>query len=314
MIEIYTYNKLKDTIHKTQINKPLKLSWVRIVDPDPDTIKLVAQITKLPLSELQESFEEEERPKVASGDYLEIIYRAPSVVDNELETIPIYFYIFANKLVTIEKKPLKILDNLANNMSKNKSRFLFKKGFAYFVFYLMDKINDDFLLQIDKIAARIDIYENFSKKDMSAEDIEKLYDQSVTLSFFNQALIANVEVLNSLKKGYYKFIPRKDRINFEELYYNVLQILDTEKIQREALTNLINIHSILTSTRLNEFMKRLTVLALVIAIPTMISGIYGMNFQYIPLADHRYGFHILTALMFILILGFVYVFRKMDWL
>ena len=60
-------------------------------------------------------------------------------------------------------------------MSQNKNKFLFKKGFAYFVFHVIDKINDDFLLKVDKIAARIDIYENFSKKEMTVKDIEKVY-------------------------------------------------------------------------------------------------------------------------------------------
>jgi magnesium transporter len=149
---------------------------------------------------------------------------------------------------------------------------------------------------------------------MTVKDIEKVYDQSVTLSFFNQALIANVEVLNALKKGYFKFIPAKNKVLFEELYYDVLQIIDTEKIQREAITNLINVHSILTSTRLNEFMKRLTAIALIVAIPTMLSGIYGMNFRYIPFVSHRYGFYIVSGIMILITLGFYYLFKKFDWL
>jgi magnesium transporter len=313
MIEVFSYNRASEKIKKVELNKA-RFAWIRIVNPDPEKIKLLSKYTYIPVEELQESLDEEERPKVSQGKYLEIIYRAPSVVDSELETLPIYFYLLEDKLVTIEKKPLPILNKISENMSKNKNKFLFKKGFSYFVFHVMDKINDDFLLRVDKIAARIDIYENFSKKEMTVKDIEKIYDQSVTLSFFNQALIANVEVLNSLKKGYFKLIPAKNKRLFEELYFDVLQVLDTEKIQREALTNLINVHSILTSTRLNEFMKRLTTIALIVAIPTMLSGLYGMNFKYIPLADHPYGFYISSFIMIFITLGFYFVFKKSDWL
>ena len=266
--------------------------------------------TKIPIEELKESLEEEERPKVSAKSYLEIIYRAPSIIDQELETQPIYFYLLENMLVTIEKKPLKIFENISENLSKNKNKFLFKKGFSYFIYYVIDRINDDFLMRIDKIADRIDIYENFSKKQMNVKDIEKIYDQSVTLSFFNQALIANVEVLNLLKKGYFKLIPRKDNGLFEELYYDVLQILDTEKIQREVITNLISVNSVLTTTRLNEYMKQLTLIALIIAIPTLLSGIYGMNFVNIPLADHKYGFHITSAIILFITFATYYLFTK----
>ncbi len=311
MIEVFSHDKTKDRIKKiklTQLSR--KQTWIRLVNPNLDSLSQLSKHTKIPIEELKESLEEEERPKVSAKSYLEIIYRAPSIIDQELETQPIYFYLLENMLVTIEKKPLKIFENISENLSKNKNKFLFKKGFSYFIYYVIDRINDDFLMRIDKIADRIDIYENFSKKQMNVKDIEKIYDQSVTLSFFNQALIANVEVLNLLKKGYFKLIPRKDNGLFEELYYDVLQILDTEKIQREVITNLISVNSVLTTTRLNEYMKQLTLIALIIAIPTLLSGIYGMNFVNIPLADHKYGFHITSAIILFITFATYYLFTK----
>lgn len=315
MIEVFSYTRGAEKIKKINLDDSSRgVKWIRVVQPDPENLKLLSKNTGIPEAELQESLEEEERPKITVNKYLEIIYRAPYIVDNELETLPIYFYLFNDKIVTIEKKPLGILDEISKNMANNKSKFLFKKNLPYFIFHAMDKINDDFLMKIDKIAARVDIYEKFSKKEITVKDIELIYDQSVTLSFFNQALIANVEVLNALKKGYFKLIPGKDKVLFEELYYDILQILDTEKIQREAVTNLINVHSIITSTRLNEFMKRLTAIALIVAIPTMISGLYGMNFVNIPLKDHPYGFYITTFIVILITLGFYYLFKKFDWL
>ena len=315
MIDTYSYSKARDEIKKIEPNKSTKLtSWIRIVEPNPEKIKFFSDNTGIPEAELLESLEEEERPKVSQGKYLEIIYRAPYTVDRELETLPVYFYLFPKKIVTVEKKPLRIMDSIAENMLHNKNKFLFRKGLPYFIFHVIDQINDDFLMRIDQIASRIDIYENFSKKEMSVRDIEKVYDQSVTLSFFNQALIANVEVLNILKKGYFRLIPVKDRVLFEELYFNVLQILDTEKIQREAVTNLINVHSIITSSRLNEFMKRLTIIALIVAIPTFFTGIYGMNFDYIPFAEHAYGFFIVSSLIILITILIFFIFKKLDWL
>jgi magnesium transporter len=308
MFEIYSFDKKKGQVTKENFKSSKnKMSWIRIINLDAQKIELLSKSTGIELAELKESLEEEERPKVSSGKYLEIIYRAPSVIDNELETVPLYFYLFNDKLVTIEKKPLIVLDIISESLAQNQKKFLFKKGLPYFVHYIIDKINDDFLIRIDKISSRIDLYENFSKREMNVEDIEKLYDQSVILSFFNQALIANLEVLNQLKKNYFKQIPRHESKHFEELYYDLLQILDTEKIQREVISNLINVHSVLTSTRLNEFMKRLTIIALVITIPTILSGLFGMNFIHIPLRDHPLGFYV-TSLGIIIVTFFIYWF------
>jgi len=316
MFEVFAYNEKNDIIEKLELDAKSikKASWIRIVDPNPEKLKMLSERTGIPQEELQESLEEEERPKVSAGKFLEIIYRAPYTIDSELETLPVYFYMFEDKVITIEKKPLKGISDLSKKMSQNKSKFLFKKGEAHFIYHIMDLINDDFLSKIDKIASKIDLYENFSRKELTIKDIEKVYEQSVTLSFFNQALIANVEVLNTLKKGYFKLIKSKDKTLFEELYYNVLQILDTEKIQREAVTNLINVHSIITSTRLNNFMKKLTTIALIVAIPTLFSSIYGMNFLHIPLYNHPYGFYIITGMMMLITLFSVYMAKEKKWL
>ncbi len=313
MIEVYFFDRAKQVIKKSEVSKiSRKLAWIRIVDLDEEKINLLSDYLNIPPEELRESLEEEERPKVSYNKYLEIIYRAPYMINDELETLPIYFYLFKDKLVTIEKKPLKIIDDLSIRMQNNNAKFLFKKGFSYFVFYVIDKINDDFLARIDKIGSKIDIYENFSKKDMSVKDVEKVYDQSVTLSFFNQALLANLEVLNSLKKSFSRLIPKTDNKLFEEAYFDVLQIIDTEKIQREAVANLINVHSIITSTRLNNFMKRLTIIALIMAVPTMISGIFGMNFLHIPLKNHPLGFYITVAVIGAITFLIYYLFTKKD--
>ncbi len=313
MIDVYSFDKGKDQIKSISIKHlTRKPAWIRIVGLDEEKINQLSKNLNIPVEELRESLEEEERPKISVRKYLEIIYRAPYYVEDELETTPIYFYLFHDKVVTIEKKPLKVMDAVAENLQSNKSKFLFKRGLHYFVYYAIDKINDDFLSRIDKIGAKIDIYENFSKKEMTVRDVEKIYDQSVALSFFNQALIANLEVLNSLKKGFFKHIPKKDNALFEEAYFDVLQIIDTEKIQRDSVSNLINVHSIITSTRLNEFMKRLTVIALIMAVPTMISGIFGMNFMNIPMRNHPYGFYITSAFIVLITISIFVIFTRKD--
>jgi magnesium transporter len=312
MIDVFSFKK--DKIQKIKIEKLSKgKSWIRAVNPDHEEIKKLSKYTEIPLEELQESFEEDERPRITTEKYIEIIYRAPYLENDEITTLPLYIYIYKNRLITIEKKPNHVLTNIKESMDNNKFKFLFRKGYGYFIFFILDKINDEFLLNIDKIAANIDVYEEVTKRDLTRKDLEKIYEQSVTLSFFNQALIANIEVLNSLKKGYFIHFKEKDKELFEELYFDALQVLDTEKIQREAITNLFNLQSAISSSKLNEFIKKLTSIALIIAIPTLISGMFGMNFLNIPLRSHPYGFYI-TSFFILLISIFVFLyFRKSYW-
>ena len=311
MIEIFSLQKEKiQLIRPNKIGK--RLTWIRCVNPDHNSITLLSNLSNIPLAEFTESIEEEERPKVSQKRYLEIIYRAPFVEQGDLITLPVYLYITSNLLITVEKQPNKVISQLSAQMKVNKKRFLFKRGVGNFVFYVLDAINDEFLKYIDKIDETIEVFQK--QRILSDKDTEKIYDSSVSLSYFNQALLANIEVLNTLKKSYYKTFKKKDRDNFAELYFDALHILDTERIQRDVLTNLFNLQSIISANRLNKFMKRLAGLALVVMIPTLITGMFGMNFINIPLKQHPDGFWIITLIMLTIAGLITALFVKIDWL
>ena len=310
MIEVFEYLKGQVTLIKIEKLSNNK-SWIRIVNPDEDKLRLIKEKTGIPFEELEESIEEEERPKVVTGKYVEIIFRAPIVDKGEIRTTPFYIYILPNKIVTIEKDEIAVVSKLSEKFKVDKEKFIFKPELTFFASYLIDKINDEFIVKIDKIARQIDIYENVSNKSLSNKDMEKLYDQSVALTIFNQGLIANVEVLNVLRKTKSKKFSAEDKEMFNELYYNALQLLDNEKIQRENVSNLFNLQSILASSRLNISMKKLTYLAIIFSVPTIISSIYGMNVK-LPFGSHPYGFYIIIAFMVLMIFATTKLLNKIN--
>ncbi len=281
--------------------------WIRCVKPDAEDIEALAELTKISLDELKEAIEDIERSKVNVSKHLEIVYTAPTKENDEIVTVPIHIYAIGNFIATIEKKPTKVLNDLSSALVENKRRFLFKKPGGYFIFYMLDKINDEFLYYIDKISIKIDL---FKEKSFSKEAIEKVYDTSIALSYFNQALIANIEVLNELRKSYFKLFEQEDRMHFSELYSDALQILDTEKIQRELLSNLFNMQSILTANKLSQFMKGVAFFALIITIPTLITNMYGMNLSNLPLAENPYAFYIILGFMTLVSLILYYIYKR----
>lgn len=311
MIECYGING-KNRIKKLNIdNLPKKsLTWIRLYSPEKEELETVSEISNIPLKELIESSEEEERPRLTKKRYLEIIYSAPHYYRDEgLQTQEIYFYISKNLMITIAKEKSKILDKIEKKFSKNLGKFMLKSH-GKFLFYALDSINDDFLFIIDKIAANI---ETLKTKDLSQVNLADLYSKSITSAYFNQSILANVEVLNQLRKSHYKNFANEDRQNFSELYYDKLQILDTEKIQRQLIMNLIDIQSISSTEKLNVTIKRLTSLALLIATPTLISSIYGMNIN-LPFQNHPNAFWILAIFMSIPTIMLWMLMKKNDWI
>ncbi|MGM5483155.1 MAG: magnesium transporter CorA family protein [Nanobdellota archaeon] len=286
------------------------LTWVRSIDPNQEEVKKLSKISNIPIPELTESSEEDERPRLTKKRYMELIYSAPHIYKEEgLQTQEIYFYLAKNMIITIEKESNKILEKLEVKCKKNKVKFLFKTP-GKFLFHALDEINDEFLTFIDKTATTI---ESTKVKDLKKVNFADLYSKSITFAYFNQALVANLEVLNQLKKSHHRTFSTKDRQNFAELYYDKLQILDTEKIQRELVMNLIDIKTISSTEKLNLTIKRLTSLALLIAVPTLISSIYGMNIT-LPLENNPYAFFYLVGIMIISSISLFSIMKHYDWI
>jgi len=312
MITTYTLKKEKVTkVSHEQIERH-RFTWIRMLNPSYIEISDIAQITNVPEEEFVEFIEEDERPRFQQEEsYLYIIYKLPSYEENTITTTPIGIIIKDNLIITIEKQPIRSIKYVLAMIEKNKSAFLFRKDPAFFLHYLFDKIDDEFLYITNKISQDANITGSigFSKKK-----IEHLHHLNSTLIFIHQAMIANIEVLNSLRKLHFKNFGKIARNKFDELYYDGLQIQDTTKVQRELMVSMFDFQSTLASNNLNKIMRRITAVGFLLLLPTLIAGLYGMNFDYMPLQHNQYGFWIMLLIMFIITLGFVILFKKQDWL
>ena len=295
-----------------QLSKYKTTIWIRAINPSQKEIEFLAGITEAPIEEFKEFLEEDERPRLEVQNYLQLIYRCPYTENGEIITVPVTVFINKHLVVTIEKQKTAALDYIEALTQEGKRRFLYRKSPMTFLTYFVDKINDEFFAKIDKIADTVELFRE-RKHGLSREMTEKVYSLSVTLAFFNQSLLANIEVLNHLRKAYFRLITPKDKEHFDELYHDALQILDTEKVQREIVANLFNLQSVITSAKLNEFIKKLTLLALIMLVPTLLSGIFGMNVP-LPFAhDDPFAFYYILFFMFLITVGSIGFFKYMKW-
>lgn len=296
MLKIYTLeNKVPIEIDPKQIQGK-NTTWIRAIKPDEDEIKLLSDKANIPIDEINEFLAEEERPRLSKQRYMQIIYDHPFKEQGEVSTIGIAIFIYKNIILTLEKEKVEVLDFFEKRLSKHNSPILLRHNPAYFLYRTLDRINDQYLSYINTIDDMGVILKQKAKK-FDPDTVDRIYNYSVTLSFFHQALSANHEVLNSLKKSNFAIFNEHDRHNFSELYLDSLAIIDNANVQREMMSNLFNLQTVLSQQKLNTFMNKITFIALIIMVPTLISGIYGMNFDYMPFSSHRYGFWIIIGFM-----------------
>ena len=109
-------------------------------------------------------------------------------------------------------------------------------------------------------------------------------------------------------------IPEDTRPYFRDVYDHVLRLNETIDMQRELLTTALEAHLSLMSVAQNEHMKRITAWAAMIAVPTMIAGIYGMNFGNMPELNWTYGYYASLAVMVLAGAGLFVGFKRSGWL
>jgi magnesium transporter len=283
--------------------------WIRSINPSAKEIALLSKLIHAPEEEFKEFLKEDERPRLDLNKYTQLIYRIPFLEDGSVVTMPVSVFVYKKFIVTVEKQQTGALNYIESLVLQNKRRFLFKKSAMTFLTYFIDRVNDEFFATTHKIADTLEMFK--VTEGLTKEMTKKVYSLSVTLSFFNQSLIGNIEVLNNLRKSKSTAFSSKDKDNFKELYVDALQIFDAAKVQREIVLNLFNLQSIIASARMNEYIKKLTIITLVIMIPTFITGLYGMNLA-LPLADSPGSFYIVLGVMIVAAVVGVGLFKFLE--
>lgn len=290
------------------------LTWIPVFNPTSDELASLSKMTKIDLDVFEDCLDESERSRVESEDYVLIVYRAPYYEDGDTVTIPVGFIIKKNIVITICKKSVKSVEQLTKLVTYGRGKFIFKRDIPGIVFSVIDKINEEYLGVINRVGDTSDFIEE-KIFDISKENVQKILSLNTTLAYFHSALSANIEVMKILRKGYIKpFRGSECTELFDDLYHDTMELIDAENIQRDIINNLFDMQSTIVSNELNMVMKKITAIAAIVMVPTLISGIYGMNFRYLPIGDYIYGFYVLLSIMVFAVVVLVWYFRRLKWL
>ena len=278
-------------------------AWVQMVDPSVQELNKVSEAYDIEVSDLATALDEEESSRISLEDgYTLILVDIPSPeVRHEKKmytTIPLGILIKQNAIITICKEDTPVLQYFIRNKvrefsTKKKMRFIYQ---AY-------------LRGIDK--KRIEIEERIDG-DTQDVDIIELHELESTLVYFATSLRSNSIVLERLRR--YKRLEQypEDMELLEDVMVEYQQAIEMTAIYRDIIDGTRELLSSVVDNRLNNVMKYLTSITIVMAIPTIISGIYGMNVSGIgmPLASSPYGFGIICVLILLICVAALWILKR----
>jgi len=144
--------------------------------------------------------------------------------------------------------------------------------------------------------------------------VEHIYDLRSDLLTLRNVVLPLIDICNRMMRFDVPLIDRDTYLYFRDVYDHALKVSESIGTQRELLTSALEANLLLSSVRQNEVMKKLGAWAAILAVPTAIAGIYGMNFQNMPELHWRYGY---LAIMSVIVgfCGYLYYrFSKSGWL
>lgn len=287
--------------------------WVNMVDPSYQEIAEIAYQFGIDEADIMAALDEEESSRIELEDgYTLIIIDIPAVEvrheKNRHTTIPLGMLITQTAIITVCTVETPILNDFINKRIKDFSTKK-KMRFIYQIFARTISLYQSTLRAIDKMRTEIEERVGDNTTDM---DLIDLHELESTLVYFATSLNANSGVLNRLTRYTRLEQYPDDQELLDDLIVENRQAIEMTSIYRDILNGTRELISSVIDSKLNNVMKYLTAITLVMAIPTIISGFYGMNVRSegMPFAETPQGFGIICVLTVIICVASMVVLKK----
>ncbi|MGL5058268.1 MAG: magnesium transporter CorA family protein [Fusobacteriaceae bacterium] len=286
-------------IFKTIENKIEKINeiqdgaWINLVAPSLQEIKDLAKRFNIQEENLMAALDTEERPRIdVEHNEILIIIDAPFTEKNSntiseitYTTLPLGIILTENNLITVATAELSLLIPYRNGTPRGidtskKSKFLLQLLYKNAANYLI------YLRNIEKLSKEweIELYESQRNKELLA-----LLELEKSLVYFSTSLKSNESVLERLSRLKIMKQYPEDVELLEDVIIENKQAIEMAKIYSDVLGVVMDVFASVISNNFNILMKRLTSVTIVMAVPTILSGIWGMNVN-VPFSNEPLGF------------------------
>lgn len=289
--------------------------WADVSDPtSQDFVELAEEFGFHHLS-IEDCRNEHQRPKIEEypGYYFMVLYEAElSGSHQRLELRELNIFLGKNYLVTVHSRPIRAIETAKRLWHEWVDRS--EQGSGLLAYLLIDAIVDDYLPLLDVISDRMDDLEDSIFGEFRPEAIEEIFSIKKKLLYLRRAVTPLRDVFNTLLRREQPIFARETHVYFQDVFDHLIRVADTIDTLRDMLGSTMDAYLSVSGNRMNQVMKRLTSVATILMSVTLIAGIYGMNFVFMPELKWRYGY--VFALLSIVGVGvalYLYL-RKIKWL
>jgi magnesium transporter len=230
----------------------------------------------------------------------------------DLETFNLYFLLGKNFLVTVRAIPSHSCDTVRDRLLRNPD--LLARGAEMIMHNIIDQSVDAYFPLVEQLNNLVDGLEEKLFEDFDEKLIHEIFKAKRGAFTFRRHIGPLREVLNVLTNRPCAYIRPETQLYYRDVYDHTIRIVESIDTTRDLLSGVLETYLSQTSNRMNKVMKQLSVVA-TIALPLIVvGGIYGMNFQHLPLTDDPLGFYWALGSMAVISAAMLWWLKTRRWL
>lgn len=289
--------------------------WADVSDPTSQDFAELAEEFGFHHLSIDDCKSEHQRPKVEeySGYYFIVLYEAELAGPNDrLELRELNIFLGKNYLVTVHSRPIRAVETAHRLWGEWVERA--DQGAGLVAYLLIDAIVDDYLPLLDILSERMDALEDKIFGEFQAESINEIFNIKKKLLYLRRAVTPLRDVFNTLLRREQPIFSREIYVYFQDVFDHLLRVADTVDTLRDMLGSTMDAYLSVSGNRMNVVMKRLTSISTILMSVTLIAGVYGMNFVFMPELKWRFGYVFALLTMVGVGLALYRYLKKVNWI
>lgn len=313
MIKILKTNDETKKLEKTKIIE--KGCWINLYEPTKEEIELVIEKTGADKTLIEYALDIEESSHIDTEDDQVLVSINVPVLEKVSKrktytTLPLGMIIVRDEyFITVSTEKLDILDKITTEKIILGEFCTYKK--SRIIFQILYKAAEDYIRYLALVNKDIEKFEDKLETTMQNEELMHLISFQKTMIYFDTALKANQTVMERLKRGKIIKIYDEDEDILEDAAIENRQAMEMVATYGQILNGIIDVFGTMISNKLNIVMKFLTSITILIAIPTLIASIMGMNVSF-PFDVTHIGFYFIILICIILTVISTLYLKKKD--
>ena len=294
--------------------RPEHVVWIGLLEPDDDLLHRVQQQFKLDPLAIEDASHAHQRPKLETyGEGLFIVARTAQMIDGRVAFGETHLFVGKGYVVSVRHGASKSYSTVRGRCEANPNQL--SHGEDFILYSILDFIVDDFMDVLDTLHEHVDDIEDLIlTKALDTEEVQQLYTLRRDLLRVRNAVLPLVDVCRRLEQTEHLAVDDVMRLHFRDVTDHIRRVQEEIESLREVLAFAFEASLMIGQEQQTRISRKLSAGAAILAVPTAIAGIYGMNFKNMPELDSTYGYPIVITTIVTTCLFLFWRFRKSGWL